>query len=94
MKGNMFLRARSLCASITGARRSPVTLPLPPKFPSMSETRHSRTEPANRPPKPFFRQWLDTWRNRNEGVHAVNWTLITTKPAPPSGERNPRGNHG
>jgi two-component system response regulator ResD len=22
----------------------------------------------NRPPKPFFSRWLDTWRTRNEGV--------------------------
>jgi hypothetical protein len=94
MKSNMFLRARSLCASIAGAQPSPVTLRFPSKFPRVSsEIRNPRPEPANRP-KPFFRQWLDSWKSRNAGVPAVNWTLITTKSAPPSSERNQRGNHG
>ena len=32
------------------------------------ESRPSPLAPANRPPKPFFSQWFDTWRTRNEGV--------------------------
>jgi len=95
MKSNVFLRAQSLCSSIAGAQLSSVTLPPPSKFPSMSsETRDPRPEPPNRRPKPFFRQWLDTWRSRNVRVQPVTWTLTSTKSAPPSSERNQRGNHG
>jgi hypothetical protein len=94
MKRNIFLRARSLCVSIAGEQPSPTTLRLPVKFPTVSDTKHLRLEPANRQPKPFFRQWLDTWRSRNEGVQTVTWRLISRKSAPPSGERNQRGNHG
>ena len=95
MKRNVLLRARSLCASIPRARSSPVTPQSRLKFLSSlsAGTKSSRPEAANRQPKPFFRQWLDTWRSRNTG-QGVNWTLITTKPAPPSGERNQRGNDG
>jgi hypothetical protein len=35
---------------------------------SSSETKRSRPEPTNSPPKLFFSQWLYTWRSRNEGV--------------------------
>ena len=35
---------------------------------SSSETNRPRLEPANSQPKPFFSQWLYTWRGRNEGV--------------------------
>ena len=35
---------------------------------SSSETKRSRPEPTNSPPKLFFSQWLYTWRGRNEGV--------------------------
>ena len=35
---------------------------------SSSETKRSRPEPTNCPPKLFFSQWLYTWRSRNEGV--------------------------
>jgi hypothetical protein len=95
MKRNVLLRARSLCATIARVQPSPANSHSPTKFSSSvsSEPKRSRPEPANRHRQPFFRQWLDIWRSRNIG-QAVNWTLITTKPAPPSGERNQRGNHG
>jgi hypothetical protein len=32
------------------------------------QARPSPLEPASRPPKPFFSQWFDTWRTRNEGA--------------------------
>lgn len=32
------------------------------------KTRRSWPEPIDSPPKPFFSQWLYTWRGRNEGV--------------------------
>jgi hypothetical protein len=35
---------------------------------SSSETKLPRLEPANSQPKPFFNQWLHTWRGRNKGV--------------------------
>jgi hypothetical protein len=70
MKPNVLLRARSLCASIARLQPSPVTPHSRLKFPSSlsAETKRSRPEPANRQPKPFFRQWLDIWRSRNAGV--------------------------
>jgi hypothetical protein len=33
---------------------------------SISERNPSRQEPANRRSKPFFSQWLDAWRSRNQ----------------------------
>jgi hypothetical protein len=36
------------------------------KLSSLSERNQSRHEPANRRSNPFFSQWLDTWRNRNQ----------------------------
>jgi hypothetical protein len=35
---------------------------------SSSGTKRSRPEPTDSQPKPFFSQWLDTWRSRNEGA--------------------------
>jgi hypothetical protein len=35
---------------------------------SSPEARPSPPDPATRHPKPFFSQWFDTWRTRNEGV--------------------------
>ncbi len=35
---------------------------------SSSETKPSRPQPTSSQPKPFFSQWLYTWRSRNEGV--------------------------
>lgn len=35
---------------------------------SSSETKRSRPEPTNSPPKLLFSQWLYRWRSRNEGV--------------------------
>jgi hypothetical protein len=95
MKRNVLLRARSLCATIARVQPSPVAPHSPTKFSSgvSSEPKPSRPEPANRHRQPFFRQWLDIWRSRNIG-QAVNWTLITTRPAPPLCERDQRGHDG
>jgi hypothetical protein len=70
MKRNVLLRARSLGATIARVQPSPVNSHSPTKFSSSvsSETEPSRPEPANRQPKPFFRQWLDIWQSRNAGV--------------------------
>jgi hypothetical protein len=35
---------------------------------SSSETKRSRPEPTKSQPKPFFSQWLNTWKSRGEGV--------------------------
>ena len=35
---------------------------------SSYETKGPRPESADSQPKPFFSQWLYTWRSRNEGV--------------------------
>jgi hypothetical protein len=39
---------------------------LAPHAGSSSETKRSRPEHTLRGPKPLFRQWLDTWRSRNQ----------------------------
>lgn len=94
MKSNVFLRARSLCAGFPGAQLSLVTRRSPAKFPAASsETGNPRPEPVHRQSKPFFRQWLDSWRSRNTAVPPVSWTLITTKSTPTSSRSNPGGNH-
>jgi hypothetical protein len=60
---------RSLYAAIGREQASRDALRRPSEFPTLSpEAKRSSPEPANTPPKPFFSQWFDTWRNRNEGV--------------------------
>jgi len=70
MKRNVLLRARSLCATIAHVQLLSLNSHSPAKFSSSvsSEPKRSRPEPADRQPKPFFRQWLDIWRSRNAGV--------------------------
>ncbi len=38
----------------------------PGELSSLSEPNQFRQEPANRRSKPFFNQWLDAWRGRNQ----------------------------
>ena len=60
---------RSLYAAIGREQAWRVALRSPSESPSMSsKAEGSAPEPATTHSKPFFSQWFDTWRNRNEGV--------------------------
>ena len=61
---------RSLYAAI-GREQAPHGAPrsASASLPGASSTaKRSQREPATSQPKPFFSQWFDTWRNRNEGA--------------------------
>jgi hypothetical protein len=60
---------RSLYAAIGHEQASRDALHKPSDSPSLSsKAKRPSPEPATAHPKPFFSQWFDTWRNRNEGV--------------------------
>jgi hypothetical protein len=71
-----FQRPRSLGPSLVRAQSSH-TIPRSPAKSishSSSAAKHSRREPANPQPKPFFHRWLDawksqTWKSQNGGDH-------------------------
>lgn len=64
---------------LPGDSEKPATVPIPASArtrltarsrnaSALSEINRSRQEPANWLSKPFFSQWLDSWRNRNQKV--------------------------